>query len=313
MSRGVANVAQSRQRVTGVLLLDKPRGMTSQGVVTRVKRLYSAEKAGHTGTLDPAAEGLLPICLGEATKFSNLLLDADKGYWAAVRLGITTTTGDLEGEVQTITDFPARREDVERVLTRFTGVIAQVPPMYSAVRHGGKRLYEIARAGQTVARAPRQVEVKKLDLVALDGHMLQIRLLCSKGTYVRVLAEDIGAALGCGASLAGLRRTRVGEFQIEDAISLAEIEASDGSARLARLLPADALAARLPRVELEAAAAGQLAAGRVVCEPAAVHTQALARVYGPEHRFLGVARIGAGGAIVPHRMMASSSSKTGIA
>jgi tRNA pseudouridine55 synthase len=291
--------------VTGLLLLDKPRGITSQTAVTRVKRLYSAEKAGHTGTLDPMAEGLLPVCLGEATKFSHLLLDADKGYLATINLGVTTSTGDLDGEVRRTAQVSVERAAVEKVLARFTGKILQTPPMYSALKHAGKRLYELARAGETVARAPRQVEIKEIKLIALDRDMLRIDVLCSKGTYIRVLAEDIGAALGCGACLAALRRTRTGEFRSEDAIPLEVLQASDEAERNARLLAVDALVASLPRVDLGADAARQLAAGRVVRQTAASAASDLARIYGPGHRFLGVARVEASGDIVPGRLMAN--------
>ncbi len=291
--------------MNGVLLLDKPRGITSQTAVTRVKRLCAAEKAGHTGTLDPMAEGLLPVCLGEATKFSHLLLDADKGYLATVKLGVTTSTGDLEGEVRSTAQVSVQRTAVEAVLAGFIGEILQTPPMYSAVKHAGKRLYELARAGETVARAPRRVRIRTIELIALQGDALQISVRCSKGTYIRVLAEDIGAALGCGACLAALTRTRVGEFRLEDAISLAALEASGDAACEARLLAVDALVASLPRVDLEAGAAHQLATGRAVRQPGNAAATDLARIYGPGQRFLGVARVEAGGDIVPRRLMAS--------
>jgi len=301
----VRPAARHGRRVTGALLLDKPRGITSQTAVTHVKRLYSAEKAGHTGTLDPMAEGLLPVCLGEATKFSHLLLDADKGYLATVKLGLTTSTGDLEGEVQRTVQVSVERAAVEQALARFTGEILQTPPMYSALKHAGKRLYELARAGETVARAPRRIEIKAIELIALERDTLHIDILCSKGTYIRVLAEDIGAALGCGACLAALRRTRVGKFQVEDAISLEALQASNEAARDAQLLGVDALVASLPRVDLEAGAARQFAAGREVRHPADAAATELARIYGPGHRFLGVARVEAGGNLVPRRLMAS--------
>lgn len=291
--------------MTGLLLLDKPCGITSQSAVTRVKRLYSAGKAGHTGTLDPMAEGLLPVCLGEATKFSHLLLDADKGYLATIKLGVTTSTGDLEGEVRSTAPVSVERAAVEKVLARFTGEILQTPPMYSAVKHAGKRLYELARAGATVARVPRRIEIKAIELIALEHDTLRIEVLCSKGTYIRVLAEDIGAELGCGACLAALRRTRSGEFRGEDAISLEALQASDEAARNARLLAVDALVASLPRIDLEACAARELAAGRVVRQAAHRFATDLARIYGPGHHFLGVARVLASGDIVPRRLMAN--------
>jgi tRNA pseudouridine55 synthase len=306
VSGGVPAPARRKRQINGVLRLDKPRGITSQTAVTRVKRLFAAAKAGHTGTLDPMADGLLPVCFGEATKFSHLLLDADKGYCATVKLGVTTATGDMEGEVTGIAAVRVERAAVTAVLERFTGDLLQTPPMYSAVKHAGQRLYEYARAGKTVAREPRRVRIHKIELVEFEGDELRLDVLCSKGTYIRVIAQDIGTALGCGASLAALTRTRVGDFVLADAIGLEALDQMDAGARDARLLAVDALVAGLPRVELDTDAANRIAAGRIVRrEPHAGQASRLARIYGPGERFLGVAQVEPTGDIVPRRLMAT--------
>lgn len=306
MSGRVPAAARRKRQLSGVLLLDKPRGITSQTAVTRVKWLFAAAKAGHTGTLDPMADGLLPVCFGEATKFSHLLLDADKGYRATVKLGVTTATGDMEGEVTGTTEVRVERAAAAAALAKFTGDILQTPPMYSALKHAGRRLYEIARAGKTVAREPRRVRIHSIELLGLEGDALRIDVLCSKGTYIRVLAEDIGAALGCGASLAALTRTRVGEFVLEDAVAIDALDGMSESAREARLMRVEALVAGLPRVDLDTEAAQRLADGRTVRQDPSAGGRGpvpLARVYGPGERFLGVARVEAMGDIVPRRLM----------
>jgi len=206
--------------MSGVLLLDKPAGITSQSAVSKAKRLFAATKAGHTGTLDPLATGLLPICFGEATKFSHLLLDADKTYAATVRLGVTTTTGDMEGTVTATAPAAFDRPVLEAVLKRFAGEILQTPPMYSAVKHAGKPLYKYARAGLKLARAPRRVCIRRIEFADFTRGEMRILVTCSKGTYIRVLAEDIGRELGCGACLAALRRTAVGGFNINATVKL---------------------------------------------------------------------------------------------
>ena len=215
--------------VNGVLLLDKSAGMTSSAAVQRVRRLFRAQKAGHTGTLDPLATGLLPVCLGEATKFSHLLLDADKSYVATIRFGITTRTGDLEGEVTGQSEAHVSREEVEGVLKGFMGEIEQTPPMYSALKRDGQPLYKLARSGVEVPRAPRRIVIRKLELRAFEGDEIDLFVTCSKGTYVRVLAEDLGRALGCGACLAALRREGVGNFGLEPGA----VQALIGAARVA--------------------------------------------------------------------------------
>jgi tRNA pseudouridine55 synthase len=291
-----------RRAVDGVLLLDKPLGITSQGAVTRVKHLFGAAKAGHTGTLDPMATGLLPVALGEATKFSHALLDADKTYRARVRLGLVTTTGDLEGEVISRQAVAVDRPRVEAVLGRFRGAITQIPPMYSALKHGGKALYTYARAGVEVPRQPRQVTIGALELERAEGDELMVDVTCSKGTYIRVLAEDIGKALGCGACLSALRRTRVGAFVVEDAIGLDRLAGMDGAERALRLLPVDALVAALPRLELDTGQVGAMLHGRAV-----EHTRpptGLVRLYDARGAFLGLAEGMPDGRVVPRRLLA---------
>lgn len=291
-----------RRPIDGVLLLDKPAGITSQAAVTAVRRLFNAAKAGHTGTLDPMATGLLPVCLGEATKFSHLLLEADKTYLATIRLGTTTTTGDLEGEVLEQNPVDVERSRVAVVLGRFVGVIWQVPPMYSALKHAGKPLYKYARAGEDVPRAPREVNIAELKLIDVAGPDLHVSVTCSKGTYVRVLAEDVGRELGCGACLAGLRRTGVGGFDLgRGAVTLAQLESLPEGNRQTALLPADAMVASLPSVELDVAEARLLMQGRTV-ERAGAGTAGLARIYGPGREFLGVVEVTSVGKMVPRRL-----------
>lgn len=288
----------------GVLLLDKPAGITSNTAVQRVRRMYSAAKAGHTGTLDPLATGLLPICLGEATKFSHMLLEATKAYLATIRLGITTTTGDLEGEVTGRIPVAVKKGDVEKVLPLFAGEILQTPPMYSAIKRNGQPLYKLARAGKELPREPRRVVISDLKMCGMEGEEIEISLTCSKGTYVRVLAEDIGRKLGCGACLSRLRRTAVGDFSLSTgAVTFEQLEPLTPHDREALLLPADALVAALPRVDLDAGEAGRLKRGQQVeVGHAAARSAGLARIYGPDHEFLGVAEVTAPGRIMPRRL-----------
>ncbi|HBZ05038.1 tRNA pseudouridine(55) synthase TruB [Massilia sp.] len=237
-----------RDPVDGVLLLDKPVGLSSNDALIQAKRVMNAKKAGHTGTLDPFATGLLPLCFGEATKFSQDLLEADKTYEATVHLGIMTTTGDTEGETLETRDVDVTLEQIEAALARFRGPILQVPPMYSALKRDGKALYEYAREGITLEREARPVTIHGLELVEYAAPMLKIRVTCSKGTYVRVLGEDIGAALGCGAHLNALRRIQVGALTTERMITLEELQAHTDPRSL--LAPVDALLSSFPSVEL---------------------------------------------------------------
>jgi tRNA pseudouridine55 synthase len=293
--------------VNGVLLLDKSSGTTSSAAVQAVRRLFRAQKAGHTGTLDPMASGLLPICLGEATKFSHLLLGADKAYVATVHLGVTTTTGDLEGETTARHAVEATPAGIEDALKGFTGEILQTPPMYSALKHNGQRLYKLARAGGDVPRAPRSIVIHRLDLLGVEGDVVRIFVSCSKGTYVRVLAEDIGRVLGCGACLSALRREAVGTFRLSrGSVSLEQIERMAPGERDALLLPADTPVSSLPRVDLDLEGALRLRNGQRVAHRA-VPDEGLARIYGPGGIFLGVAEVRAQGQIVPRRLVSGAS------
>jgi tRNA pseudouridine55 synthase len=234
-----------------VLLLDKPSGMTSNSALQRAKRLYRAQKAGHTGTLDPLASGLLPLCFGEATKFAQRLLDAHKGYLATIRFGATTATGDAEGPIRETRPVLITRAELESSLARFVGDLTQVPPMHSALKFEGRPYYRYARAGEDVPRIPRAIVVHALDLVEWKLPDATVAVSCSKGTYVRVLAEDIGEALGCGAHLAALRRTVTGGFRIDDAVPLDRLEAMTEAERDEALLPAAVLLADLPRLTVD--------------------------------------------------------------
>ncbi len=282
-----------RRALHGVLLLDKPLGWTSNDALQKVKGMLRAEKGGHTGTLDPLATGLLPLCFGAATKFSQVSLDADKRYTATVRLGERTSTGDGEGDVLERREVLCDEAAVRAVLAQFTGPIEQKPPMHSALKHEGKALYEYARAGVEVERALRPVTIHSLDIVSWQSPLLVMDVSCSKGTYIRTLAEDIGAALGCGASLAALRRTGSGPLGVAQAISIEALQALSESERGARLLPADTLLADWPPIELPAEEAGRFLTGlrrRVEQGDAPA-----VRVYGTAPRaFLGSAHIKAG-------------------
>ena len=295
MNRPVRN-RQPRRALHGVLLLDKPLGWTSNDALQKAKWLLRAEKGGHTGTLDPLATGLLPLCFGAATKFSQVSLDADKAYRATLKLGQRTSTGDLEGEV--IEERPAAGTDraaIDTACARFTGTIDQVPPMHSALKKDGKALYEYARAGIEVERAPRRVTLHAIEVISWQpaDAMLVIDVRCSKGTYIRTLAEDLGTALGCGAHLAALRRTGTGTLDVTQALTLEQLEALDETERARHLLPPDALLADWPAVALDHAEAGRFLSGlrRRLPKPDAPAV----RVYGPEPgAFLGSAHITAG-------------------
>ncbi len=274
-----------RRDVDGVLLLDKPTGLTSNAALQRVKRLYAARKAGHTGTLDPLASGLLPICFGEATKFAQSMLDATKRYVATIRLGASTTTGDAEGDAVANGGFDFDRASVERALGRFVGTIEQVPPRHAALKFEGRAYYDYARKGIDIPRVARTVDIESLDLVDWSPPDATVRVACSKGTYVRVLAEDLGAALQTCAHLAALRRTGAGAFDIERAHTLAALESMDDATRDALLLAVDAPLATMPRLDVDAAEAVALVQGRTVST--VVAASARYRCYAPT-RFLGV-------------------------
>jgi tRNA pseudouridine55 synthase len=297
------------RNLDGILLLDKPLGMTSNEALQRVKRLYNAAKAGHTGSLDPLATGLLPLCLGGATKFSAFLLDADKRYRVRVRLGVTTTTADAEGEV--VANAPVTgigEEELLGVLRGFIGSIDQLPPMYSAVKHQGERLYKLARKGIEVERTPRTVQIFDIRLLKLDLPDFEMDVHCSKGTYVRTLAEDIGKVLGCGGHVAALRRTGVGPFTEPDArfVGVEELEqlAQDGGPEALDgfLLPLESALGHWPAVRLSADAAFYLRQGQAVLVPQAP-TEGLVRLYDPSQRFIGVGSVLDDGRVQPKRLL----------
>lgn len=298
------------RNVTGILLLDKPLGLTSNDALQQVKRLYRAAKAGHTGSLDPLATGLLPVCLGAATKFSAFLLDADKHYGVRVRLGVTTTTADAEGEV--LETRPLDGIDLEAVrasLTGFRGEIDQLPPMYSAVKHEGKRLYKLARQGLEVERKPRRIHIFSLELRAFEPPDVELDVHCSKGTYVRTLAEDIGATLGCGGHVVALRRTGVGPYDeaVAPFVSLAHVREIAGQELAAEpldalLLPLDSALGHWPAVRLSADAAFYLRQGQAVLVPQAP-TEGLVRLYDPSLHFMGVGEILDDGKVQPKRLV----------
>jgi tRNA pseudouridine55 synthase len=288
--------------VDGVLLLDKPSGMSSNAALQAARRLLQAAKAGHTGTLDPLACGLLPLAFGEATKFSQLLLDADKTYETELALGVRTDSGDAEGRVVEVRPVAVERGLVERVVARFRGEIEQVPPMYSALKREGQPLYRLARQGLVVERPPRRVVIRALDILGFWGDRLNLRVHCSKGTYIRTLAEDIGEALGCGAHVLRLRRCAAGDFSLQEALTLAQLEALPEVDRAAVLRPVDCLLASWPRVDLDAAAARRFRHGaRIELTDASGAAAGPRRVYGAG-TFLGVGQAQAG-LLLPQRLL----------
>jgi tRNA pseudouridine55 synthase len=291
-----------KRAINGVLLLDKPLGFSSNQALQRVKWLYQAAKAGHTGSLDPLATGLLPICLGEATKFSHYLLDADKSYRALIRLGSTTTTADAEGEVLTRSDVHVDQAQLESVLKSFVGDIVQVPPMYSALKHAGKALYEYARAGVDIERKGREVTIHQIMLERFEGELLEIVVTCSKGTYIRTLAEDIGDALGCGAHLAGLRRLTTAHLKLENAVTIEQLEAMAPEARDALLLPVDVTIDDLPHVTVDAESAFYLKRGQYVWK-SGFNQHGAFRIYAETGEFLGIGEQTAEGKIAPRRLI----------
>lgn len=292
----------TRQPVDGVLLLNKPVGITSNAALQKAKWLLNAKKGGHTGTLDPFADGLLPLCFGEATKFSAYLLDADKRYRAVMQLGVTTTTGDPEGDILSTRDVTVSSAEIVAVLPRFTGNIEQIPPMHSALKHQGRPLYEYARAGIHIERPPRPVHIRALELIECAPPRVVLDVQCSAGTYIRTLAQDIGAALGCGAHLTALTRTAAGGFGLAQTHTLVDFEALDASQRPGLLLPADSLIAHLPALQLDAILAAALCQGRSVSHPSA--QPGLTRVYEPSGAFIGLVNAEAG-QLVPRRLIAT--------
>jgi len=304
----------ARQRrgrpLDGILVLDKPAGVSSNRALQMVKRLYGAAKAGHTGSLDPLATGVLPLCFGEATKFSQFLLDADKAYESTFVLGVATATGDAEGEVLKAQDASALAEaDVALALEAFRGEIEQVPSMYSALKHEGQPLYKLARRGQEVERKARRVVIRQLELRAFragEQPQVDIYLECSKGTYVRSIAEDLGRMLACGAHVAKLRRTRAGAFGIGDSVTLATLEGLRASERIADmdalLLPADAALDGLPLVRLSSSGGFYMRQGQPVLVPNAPGG-GMVRVALETGEFLGIGEILDDGRVAPRRLI----------
>lgn len=290
-----------RRKVDGVLLLDKPQGLSSNTALQIARRLLNAEKAGHTGTLDPMATGLLPLCFGEATKFSSELLDADKAYEATLKLGLTTTTADAEGEVLQTREVAVTQVMLEAALAKFTGPIAQVPPMYSALKRDGKPLYEYARAGVELEREARNVVIHKLELLDWQGDEVRIAVDCSKGTYIRTLAEDIGEVLGCGAHLIALRRTRIATLGLAGTVTLEQLEhAVDRDALLAAT---ESLLGDLPAAHLDAAASDRLLHGQPVSM--AGMSAPRYRAYAHDGRFIGLCQLDTQGRLAPKRLIAA--------
>ncbi len=303
-----------KQRIAldGVLLLDKPVGLSSNDALIKAKRLLNAKKAGHTGTLDPFATGLLPLCFGEATKFAQDLLEADKTYETVIHLGIRTATGDTEGEVLEQQEVVVTREQVDAVLERFRGAIEQVPPMYSALKRDGKPLYEYARAGITLEREARHVTIHQLDLLSFEAPYLTLRVACSKGTYIRVLGEDIGAALGCGAHLQALRRTQVGDLALTDCMTLDDLASLSEMDRPQSLAPVDALLSSFPAITLSDLLAQRFLHGQRLAlgkeEMILPDYQGRVRVYQSNgNKLLGTAQLQEFNVLAPERLVAFSS------
>ena len=294
------------REISGILLLDKPAGMTSNQVLQYIKKIFQARKAGHTGSLDKLATGLLPICLGEATKFSAFLLNADKCYLATITLGTTTTTGDTAGEIlrtQPVTEIS--RNTIKQILEQFTGRIQQTPPMYSALKHKGQRLYKLAYQGKEVARDPREVTVHELELLRAGGNEIELRITCSKGTYIRTLAEDIGEKLGCGAHIRELRRIAAGPFTTDGMVTVTDVEQAEsgGFPALDRLLQSmDGILSGLPPVYLHDNLMFYLRQGQAVIVPKSP-VAGMVRIYDDAERFQGIGEVLDDGRISPRRLV----------
>lgn len=301
----MARSSRDYRDVDGVLILDKPIGLSSNQALQQLRRLYRARKAGHCGSLDPLASGVLPVCMGQATKFSNYLLGAHKTYRATCRLGQTTTTGDAEGDIIESQAVTIDHSLLPRVLQDFVGQIEQIPPMYSALKHQGRRLYQLARAGKQVERAPRRVEIFELKLLSCDSERLEIEVCCSKGTYIRTLAEDIGKALACGAHLIALRRIAVDSLQEQDSITLDRLQqlASQGMQPLERLLlPVTAALTHFAELRLDADASRDIRQGKrikLTASPGA----GLYRLVSSEGVFIGLGEVGPDAELAAKRLM----------
>ncbi len=296
------------QHINGIFLLDKGTGRSSNSELQRARSIFDARKAGHTGSLDPLASGLLPICFGEATKVSAYLLDGDKRYQVKVRLGVVTDSGDREGAIISEKPVPSfTQADLDALLKSFEGEISQVPPMYSALKHNGQRLYKLARQGLEVERKARKITIRDLQLISFDEASLELDVLCSKGTYIRTLAEDIGEKMGCGAHVEVLRRTEVNCFNVEKALTLGQLEeiAMEGPEALKMvLLPVDAAILDWPKVELSESLSWHIKQGQAVECPGVKSEEddALIRVYGPSQDFIGLGKVDGKGCLAPKRL-----------
>ena len=292
-----------KREIDGVFLLNKPLGFSSNQALKKIQWLFNAKKAGHTGTLDPMASGLLPICIGEATKFSHRLLEANKTYIATIQLGVTTTTGDQEGEVVSQKDVILKPNQLEETLQKFTGDITQIPPMFSALKFEGKPLYEYARQGIEIERKSRRVTIYDITLNKIEESIVILEVSCSKGTYIRTLAEDIGHALGCGAYLKGLERTQTGNFQLSDALTIEAIEAMSMASREKTLLPVDALLEGLSSIKLTLTETEAIKKGQAIDFNGKNDNEL--RLYGASGQFLGVGQPDLQGRLFPKRLIAN--------
>lgn len=297
-------------KIDGVLMLDKPVGLSSNTALQKARRALNAQKAGHTGTLDPFASGLLPLCFGEATKFSADLLHADKEYVASIKFGETTTTADVEGEIIETRAVDFTEEQLHKALESLTGEIDQIPPMYSALKKDGVRLYELARQGQEIEREPRRVTVYELELLSFNKPEALVRVKCSKGTYVRVLGEDIGKILGCGAHLTALRRTKIADIDISEAVSLQDFEEADIAQRLDMLDPPDRLLSQLEPIELKEELAVRFLHGQSIRITRSENSEKKVKVYrlsDGKRELLGCARLSTDGVLSAERLISNSS------
>lgn len=295
-------IKRAKRNISGVLLLDKPIGITSNAALQSAKRLFDAAKAGHTGTLDPLATGLLPLCFGEATKFAQYPTDADKHYDASITLGVRTDSGDKEGQVLARLPVDVGLAAVEAALAHFRGPGLQIPPMYSALKFEGQALYKYAREGITIERQARPVVFHEISLKQFIEDRLDISVTCGKGAYIRVLAEDIGTYLGCGAHLSALRRTGVGGFSLAQAMTIDSLNTLDQAQRDAQLLPADVLVSHLPAIQLQADTAAYMRLGQAIFQ-AQLKPLAEYRVYDEKQTFIGVALVNAEGKLAPKRLL----------
>ena len=292
-----------KREINGVFLLDKPLGFSSNQVLKKIQWLFNAKKAGHTGTLDPMASGLLPICLGEATKFSHHLLNANKTYIATIQLGMTTTTGDQEGEVVSEKEVILNEVQLKETLQKFMGDITQIPPMYSALKFEGKSLYEYARKGIEIERKSRQITIHDIKLMKIEASKMTVEVFCSKGTYIRTLAEDIGQALGCGAYLNALKRTQTGNFQVANAFSIEALETMAMSSREKVLLPIDTLLKGLSSIELTFTEIEAIKKGQSI-DFNGKNLNEL-RLYSSSGQFVGVGQPDLQGRLLPKRLIAN--------